>query len=143
MHEKSNKNEIRRIFSLLDSKIWIYFIIVIISSLNIAFGFNMVLAFIQKNVFDAFITGEQGFLTKAFLFAVVTFVIGVPLWMITQYTLRSINKKTITRTRVKLFQKIVKLPNSIFENNHSGDQFLGVRMISKLLIHFSVFGLVN
>ncbi|WP_371804964.1 ABC transporter ATP-binding protein [Candidatus Lokiarchaeum ossiferum] len=121
MHNNQNKSETARIFSMLGSKIWFYVIIVIIYSINIAFGFNMVLAFIQKNVFDAAITGNFSFINKAILLAVVTFVIGVPLWMITQYTLRSINKKVISQTRINLFQKIVCLPTSNFENKHSGD----------------------
>ena len=110
MPEKARKNDFIHTISLLGSRIWVYFLAAMVSSIVIAYGFNMVLAFIQRNVMDAASSGEQDLLVKALLLAAITFFIGTPLWMITQYTVASISKKTMTRSRIRMFEQIVKLP---------------------------------
>jgi len=121
MLEKTTKNDFIRTISLLGSKIWTYFLAALVSSIVIAYGFNMVLAFIQRNVMDAAYSGQQDLLVKALLLAAITFFVGTPLWMITQYTVASISKKTMTSSRVSMFEQIVKLPVVRFDSQHSGD----------------------
>jgi len=121
MLEKTRNNDFIRTVSLLGSKIWAYLLAAIVSSIVIAYGFNMVLAFIQKNVMDAAVTGEQSLLSQALLLALVTFFAGTPLWLITQYTVASISKNTMTKSRVKMFKQVVNLPMQYFDSQHSGD----------------------
>lgn len=121
MLEKASKNDFIRTISLLGSKIWTYFLAAVVSSIVIAYGFNMVLAFIQRNVMDAAYSGEGDLLVRALLLAGITFFIGTPLWMLTQYTVAAISKRTMTWSRIRMFEQIVKLPVARFDSQHSGD----------------------
>lgn len=121
MLEKTSKNDFIRTISLLGSKIWVYFLAALVSSIVIAYGFNMVLAFIQRNVMDAAYSGQGDLLVRALFLAGITFFVGTPLWMVTQYTVASISKKTMTRSRIRMFEQIVKLPVDRFDSQHSGD----------------------
>jgi ABC-type multidrug transport system fused ATPase/permease subunit len=121
MLEKTSKNDFFRTISLLGSKTWTYFLAALVSSIVIAYGFNMVLAFIQRNVMDAAYSGQGDLLVQALILAGITFFVGTPLWMITQYTVASISKKTMTRTRISMFEQLVKLPVDRFDKQHSGD----------------------
>ena len=120
MPEKT-RNEFARSISLLDTKVWVYFMAVFVNSIVIAYGFNMVLAFIKKNVLDAAMLGQQGLLARALLLAAVTFFLGTPLWLISQYGIALITKRLMTRSRVQMFEQIVRLPAKYFEDQHSGD----------------------
>jgi ATP-binding cassette subfamily B protein len=121
MAKSFRERELVRTLSLLGPRIWIYFIAALVSAVVLGFSFNLVLAFIQMDVMDAAVSGQQALLTRALILAGVTFVTGVPLLIGAQYVLALFEKKALTETRVKAFQHIVDLPIGNFDQQHSGD----------------------
>ncbi len=110
-----------RVLSLLGPKIWIYFVAVLINAAVLGFSFNLVLAFIQMDVMDAAVSGQQALLTRALTLAAVTFFTGVPLLIGSGYVIALFEKKALTSARVRTFRQIVDLPISNFDQQHSGD----------------------
>lgn len=121
MSKSFRERELVRILSLLGPRIWIYFIATLVSAVVLGFSFNLVLAFIQMDVLDAAVSGQQALLNRAMLLAGVTFVTGVPLLIGAQYVLALFEKKALKETRVNTFQHIVDLPIGNFDRQHSGD----------------------
>ena len=108
MAKPFRERELVRILSLLGPRIWIYFLATLVSAVVLGFSFNLVLAFIQMDVMDAAVSGQQALLNRALILAGVTFVTGVPLLIGAQYVLALFEKKALSETRVKAFQQIVK-----------------------------------
>ena len=79
MLKSFREHDLVRVLSLLGTNAWIYFLAALISAAVLGFSFNMVLAFIQKDVLDAAVSGQQALLTRALVLAAVTFFTGVPM----------------------------------------------------------------
>jgi len=121
MSKPFRERELFRILSLLGPRIWIYFIAVLVSAAVLGYSFNLVLAFIQMDVMDAAVSGEQVLLMRALLLAAVTFLTGVPLLIGARYIIAIFEKKALTKARVNTFSHIVNLPIDNFGQVHSGD----------------------
>ncbi|MFN2281894.1 MAG: ABC transporter ATP-binding protein [Anaerolineales bacterium] len=121
MTKPFRERELVRILALLESKVWIYFAVSLVSAGVLGFSFNLVLAFIQMDVMNAAVSGEFGLLRKALILAGVTFVTGVPLLIGARYVIALFEKLALTKTRVMTFRKIVDLEISHFDQQHSGD----------------------
>ena len=121
MAKPFRERELVRILALLESKVWIYFAVSLVSAGVLGFSFNLVLAFIQMDVMNAAVSGEFGLLRKALILAGVTFVTGVPLLIGARYVIALFEKLALTKTRVMTFRKIVDLEISHFDQQHSGD----------------------
>lgn len=121
MSKPFRERELVRILSLLKSKVWIYIIAALVSAAVLGFSFNLVLAFIQMDVMNAAVSGQQALLNRAMILAGVTFLTGVPLLIGAHYVLALFEKKTLKETRVNTFQHIVDLPIDNFDQQHSGD----------------------
>ena len=72
--------------------------------------FNIVLAFIMKDVFDAVITGKTSLIKKAIMLATVSFVIGTILQPILTYIMQKCIKETMKDLRISAFKAIGDLP---------------------------------
>ena len=121
MTKPFRERELVRVLALLESKVWIYFAVSLVSAGVLGFSFNLVLAFIQMDVMNAAVSGEFGLLRKALILAGVTFVTGVPLLIGARYVIALFEKLALTKTRVMTFRKIVDLEISHFDQQHSGD----------------------
>lgn len=121
MSKPFRERELIRILSLLGSRVWIYLIAALVHAVVLGFSFNMVLAFIQMDVLNAAVSGQQALLTRALILAAVTFFTGVPLLIGAEYVLALFQKKALTETRINTFQHIVDLPIDNFDQQHSGD----------------------
>jgi len=115
------RSELRRVFGLLGVRAWAYFGAVLISAGVLAFSFNMVLAFIKKDVLDAAVAGQQALLTRALVLAAVTFLTGLPLLIGARYVIAYFEKRALTRARVQAFRKVVNLQIQHFDQQHSAD----------------------
>lgn len=115
------EHELVRILSLLGPHAWIYFIAALLSAVVLGYSFNMVLAFIQMDVLDAAVKGQQTLLTRAIILAAVTFLTGVPILVGTRYVIAIFEKKVLTSTRIRTFRQIVDLSIGTFDQQHSGD----------------------
>ena len=69
MSKPFRERELVRILSLLGPRIWIYFVAALVSAVVLGFSFNLVLAFIQMDVMDAAVSGEQALLRRALILA--------------------------------------------------------------------------
>ncbi len=121
MSKPFRERELFRVLSLLGPRIWIYFIFVLIRAVVLGFSFNLVLAFIQMDVMNAAVSGEQALLRRALILAAVTFLTGVPLLIGANYVINVFEKKALTKARINTFSHIVNLPIDKFGMQHSGD----------------------
>ena len=121
MSKPFRERELMRILSLLGSNAWVYFAVALLNAAVLGFSFNLVLAFIQMNVMDAAVSGQQALLTRAMLLAAVTFFTGVPLLIGSRYVIALFEKRAMTNIRVRTFRHIVDLPIQRFDRQHSGD----------------------
>jgi len=121
MSKPIRESELGRIISLLGTKVWIYFIAALVSAAILGFSFNLVLAFIQMDVMNAAVSGQQALLTRALILSGITFLTGVPLLISAQYVIALFEKKALTETRVLTFRHIVDLTIDYFSQQHSGD----------------------
>ena len=78
MLKSIREREFVRILSLLGPNAWFYFTTVLVRAVVIGYSFNMVIAYIQKDVVDAAVTGEQALLFRSLTLALVTLITGVP-----------------------------------------------------------------
>ena len=110
-----------RMMRLLGKRFWPYAISLVVFSLVVSVCFNIVLAFLMKNVLDAAMDNNQDLLMRALTLALVTFLGGTPIVLATHYICSICIKRTITDLRYQLFHQIANLPLSEFEGGHSGD----------------------
>jgi ABC-type multidrug transport system fused ATPase/permease subunit len=121
MSKAFEKRDLAPILALLGSNAWIYFVATLINAAVLGFSFNLVLAFIQKDVLDAAVSGQQALLTRGLILAAVTYFTGVPLLIGASYVIALFEKKALTSARLQTFRHIVDLPISHFDQGHSGD----------------------
>jgi len=121
MSNSIRKSSLGRILDLIRPGAWIYLVAAILRSLILGFSFNLVLAFINKDVMNAAITGNQALLSSALTLAAATFFSGVPLLMGSGYVLALYEKRASTTARVRVFSHIVDLPISRVTQKHSSD----------------------
>ncbi len=121
MAKPFREREIVRLLSLLGARVWVYLAAALVAAGVLGFSFNLVLAFIKKDVTDAAVTGDLSLLSRALILAGLTFLTGVPLLIGSHYLIALIEKRTLKETRVEAFHKIVDLPISRFDREHSGD----------------------
>lgn len=121
MPKSFRERDLVRVLSLLGTNAWVYFLAALISAVVLGFSFNLVLAFIQMDVMDAAVSGQQALLTRALILAAVTFLTGVPLLIGARYGIALFEKKALTSARVRTFRQIVDLPIWNFDKQHSGD----------------------
>ncbi|MEE4193700.1 MAG: ABC transporter ATP-binding protein [Anaerolineae bacterium] len=121
MYKKFENKTFPRTVGLLGSKLIPYLLAAMTTSVVIGYGFNMVLAYISRNVLDASMENNQSLLVRALVLAGVTFFLGTPLWIGAQYLIARITKRSMNDFRVTVFGHIVKLPANSFGQQHSGD----------------------
>ncbi len=121
MSKPFRERNLVRVLSLLGPKLWLYFVVALVHAVVLGFSFNLVLAFIQMDVMDAAVSGQQALLNRALVLAAVTFLTGVPLLIGAAYVIALFEKKALTDARVRTFRQIVDLPINNFDKQHSGD----------------------
>jgi ATP-binding cassette subfamily B protein len=110
-----------RVMGLMGRRFWPYAASLLLFSAVIAVCFNIVLAFLMKDVLDATMTANRELLIRALVLAAVTFFGGTPLIVALHYICSVYIKRTLTDLRKRLFDHIADLPLSGFEGGHSGD----------------------
>jgi ABC-type multidrug transport system fused ATPase/permease subunit len=121
MLKKVRESDLVRVLSLLGPYKWSYALWMLLATGTIATCFNIVLAFVMKDVLDAAVRGEDVLLTRALYIAGGTLLGGTPLVLFAGYMMNRCVLKTMTALRVRVFSRIVDLPMSQFERGHSGD----------------------
>jgi ATP-binding cassette subfamily B protein len=121
MLKKVRESDFVRVLSLLGPYRWSYALWLLLATGTIATCFNIVLAFVMKDVLDAAVRGENVLLMRALFIAGGTLLGGTPLFLFSLYMMKRCVLKTMTAIRVRVFSRIVDLPMRRFERGHSGD----------------------
>ena len=110
-----------RVMRLLGRRFWPYSIGLITFGLTIAVCFNIILAFLMKDVIDAAAQNDVALLRRAVVLALATFLGGTPLLVGTRYLIAACVKRTMTELRTRLFTHVTRLPMARLSGRHSGD----------------------
>ncbi len=110
-----------RVMRLMGRRFWPYSIGLVTFALTIAVCFNIILAFLMKDVIDAAAQNDAALIRRAVVLALVTFLGGTPLLIGTRYLTAVCIKRTMTELRSRLFNHVTRLPMARLAGRHSGD----------------------
>ena len=110
-----------RALSLFRQRGWAYAAGVAVWGITLAFCFNIVMAFVFKDVLDASLAGDFSLLLRGVLLSLATFVFGLPLALAGRYAYTLSFLRTLTAIRMRLFSAVSRLPMHRLEERHSGD----------------------
>lgn len=121
MVHKLRRHDLTRMVTYLQPNPSVYVGLLLLDALNVAVLLNVILAFILKNVVDSAIQGDRVALQRALLFAGLALFVGVPAGCYVKYRISVYTRKTLTGLRRRLFARVINLPLSRVEGQHSGD----------------------
>ena len=121
MISRAKETRFFRVMSLLGRRGWPYALGILTWGVVLAFCFNLVMAFVFKDVLNAALEGDRTLLLRGVILALGTFVLGMPVATLGRYTLTMAMLRTLTSIRTKLFHVISHLPMCHLEARHSGD----------------------
>lgn len=121
MLRKLKENELMKVLSFMKKRTPLYLFSVILGNLVTSVCFNIVIAFIIKDVFDAALKGENFLILRATILAASTFVIGAILSPVASYLRNKCVKETMKEIRITAFEKLEGLAIESFEKDHSGN----------------------
>lgn len=121
LREALDLGALARVMRLMGRRLWLYAPAVVLYGATWALCFNVVLAFIFKDVVDAAARGDVTLLRRALVLAAATFLGGTPVLMAAYYVSSVTVKRTLTDLRVRVFHHLADLPLAAFETQHSGD----------------------
>ncbi|WP_256310155.1 ABC transporter ATP-binding protein [Tissierella carlieri] len=104
-----NKYKFRYIISFIG-----YFIIT-------AFCWNLILAFILKNILNSAITNDSKALFNTIIYSVTIILIGTIMQPFFIYKVKQYEINIINEIRNEVYKKIIRLKFSYFDTNHSGE----------------------
>jgi ABC-type multidrug transport system fused ATPase/permease subunit len=110
-----------RLLSLLGQRRWAYALWLLLAAGTLTTCFNIVLAWVMKDVLDAAVRRESALLARALLVAGGTFLVGLPAFLVSLYMMNRCVLEMMTDLRMRVFGRIVDLPMDRFERGHSGD----------------------
>ena len=127
MLNKLRHHDVVRLLSFLQPNILGYVGLLLINALIVAVLWNIILAFILKEVVDSAVQGEWASLQRAFGFACVCRSLSAyRLGCYVQYRINVYTRKTLTHLRQRVFHQVVNFPMSRAERQNSGDLLLPV-----------------
>lgn len=121
MLNKIRETELFKLLKFMKKRTGLYIFTMILRNLITAACFNVVIAFITKDVFDAVQKGESFFILRAAFLAAISFIIGSIINPIASYIMNKCIKETMKEIRTRAFIKIEELPMESFEKTHSGE----------------------
>ncbi|MBU5314058.1 ABC transporter ATP-binding protein/permease [Tissierella carlieri] len=121
MLKKLKENEVIRILSFMKPHRMRYIISMIIDAGFSSICYNIVLAYIIKDVINAIIHGSIPLIKKAFFIAIGSFLIAFILQPIFKYLYQSCVIKIIGNIKINAFRHMEVLTVENFEGRHTGD----------------------
>jgi len=118
LREALDLGALARVMRLMGRRLWLYAPAVVLYGATWALCFNVVLAFIFKDVVDAAARGDVTLLRRALVLAAATFLGGTPVLMAAYYVSSVTVKRTLTDLRVRVFHHLADLPLAAFETNN-------------------------
>lgn len=150
MLEKIHNSELIKVLGFLKERTGKYIFFTILKNAITSICFNIVIAFITKDIFDA-VTYKHSFLImQASMLAIGAFIIGAILSPIASYITNKCIKETMKEIRTITFEKIQSLPIRCFENTHSGEftsiatnDLNSIEAIYSTEINYLVFAIIH
>lgn len=112
--------EFIRMILLMRKRAWIYFMALIISSAANS-GFNITLAFVNKELVNSAASGHIKQLNYIVVPAVIAFILICGIFPLFIFVKTFAIRKTMTELKSELFAHISNLPIDYFQKNYSGD----------------------
>lgn len=122
MLRKYKNTTLGRVLGLMGPRLLPNLLCVIVFSADISFCFNIVLAYLIRDVMNATALSDRTLLLRALILALVTFFGGTPILILTSSLSVGYIQRTMTEVRVQLFRKITSLPVVRFETGQNGSQ---------------------
>lgn len=120
MIRRISKSETMVLLSLMKNRLALYLLSMIIRNAITSICFNIVIAFITKNVFDAIINGEGFLIRNAVILAAATFIVGAVLQPIVSFIMNKCIKETMEEIRNLSFEAIENATIENMSSQHSG-----------------------
>ncbi len=106
--------------TFMENRFWPYIIGIIGNNAIEAFCFQIVMAILMKDVFNAAMAGNKYLFSRAVLIAASSLLIAVIIRPVLVYISNKATKKTMKKIRLKAYNHMTELPVSYFEREHSG-----------------------
>jgi len=110
-----------KIFRFMKGRLFVYLGATLLDGIITSVCFNIVIAFITKDVFNAAVYGNDGLFARSVLLATGAFVTGAVFQPIVKYYSKLCVKKTMTEFKMHVFSHLESLPISTYEKKHTGD----------------------
>lgn len=121
MLKKLKENELIKILSFMKKRTPLYMFCVILRNLITSICFNIVIAYIIKDVFDAALKGDTSLIFKATMIAATAYITGSILSPVVSYLSSKCVKETMQEIRINAFGKLEDLTIESLEKDHSGN----------------------
>lgn len=118
--KKLHANEFIRMLSLMKKRKWGYIAGLIGGTLSSAL-YNVISAFINKNMINAAVTKDISLLPQVFIMAIIALLMACLINPLFKYIFNKSIKKSVNDIREKMFSHMEELPINFFEKHHSGD----------------------
>jgi len=119
--ERIRRSRFVRVVGLTGREWWKYMLGVVIWGVVLAFCFNIVMALVFRDVLNASLAGDQSLLVRGTIWALATFVFGMPAACLGRHILTRATLRAVTALRARLFAGINRLSISRLGAHHSGD----------------------
>lgn len=105
----------------MEKRFWPYIIGIIGNNAIMAFCFNIVMAILMKDLFNAANEGNKNLFIKAVIIAASSLLIALIIQPFFVYISRKAQKKTMKQIRLIAYNHMTEIPISYFEREHSGN----------------------
>lgn len=117
---KKQKSDLFKSIKFMEKRVWTYIIGVIGDKAISAICFNIVMAILMKDLFNAAKEVDKGLLIRAVIIASSSLLVALVFQPIFVYISNKSTKKTMKQIRLKAYNSMTELPVSYFEKEHSG-----------------------
>lgn len=121
MLKKIRSSEFYAVMSLMKERLPLYIFATLLDAVIVSICFNTVLAFINRNIFNATISGDMKLVVKSIYIALFSFAIGAAVEPVANYISSKCVRKTMTEIQMEIFKRLCDSKVENFEKYHSGD----------------------
>ena len=118
---KLKGKELYEVKSFMGKRFWPYIVGVIGFNAIMAFCFNIVMAIIMKDLFNAALEGSGSLFLRAIIVGVASLLLALVVNPLFGYISKRAQKQTMRDIRVKAYNHMIKLSIPYFEKKHSGN----------------------
>lgn len=110
-----------KIAKLMGRDFYLYIVAIMGENFIRAFCYNIVMAVLMRDLFNAASQGSSTLFLRAIIIALSSLILAIVLQPIFVYISKKIQKKTMQRIRTKAYNHLIGLPISYYEKEHSGN----------------------